>query len=133
MTRQHTGDDPPGLLVEDEIVELRGYPGLVELGVGATGYVHPGVAVVLQPGATAYLAPGADVLDVPPGAVEGCWVTIARWRDYPCLPSAVAVVCDAPPPQAPDRRSPAVPGCAGGKPPAPGRTAAAPPVPAARR
>ncbi len=80
------------LVVEDDVVEVVHWDGVVELGVGATGWIHAGVTVDVQPGAVAYLAAGADQEPVRPGDLERCDVTVTAWTPPLTPPADVSVI-----------------------------------------
>ena len=67
------------LTVEDQVVEVFSFPGTVTLGIGATGYIHPGVCVDVDAGAVAYLAAGAHLVTNRPGALERGDITVVAW------------------------------------------------------
>ena len=67
------------LLVEDEEVEVRAYPGVVRAGMGATVWAHAGVVVDAEDGAVVYLAPLARLEEWRPGALDRGTVQIIPW------------------------------------------------------
>lgn len=79
------------VLIEDDVAEIHPSSGVVELGLGATGYVHPGAVVDVTPGAVAYLAPGAQLLEDRLGALERADYTVTPWLDYPHSPAPRSV------------------------------------------
>lgn len=90
----------PCTFLEDVTVEIRSWPAPLELGIGVTAYIHPGVVVAaVSDGAVVYLAPGARIEDLAPGALEAGAVTVTSWTTYPHLPQGrdVTVMADPTP------------------------------------
>lgn len=79
------------LLIEDDTVEIHPSDMIVELGLGATAYVHPGAVVDITSGAVAYLAPGAQLHEDRPGALERADYTVTAWVTYPHSPATRSV------------------------------------------
>lgn len=69
------------LYLEDAVVEVRAFPGVVYAGLGSTCYAHRGVTVVPSDGAVVHLAPGALVEELPAGALERAEVTVTPWAE----------------------------------------------------
>lgn len=69
----------PELTIEDEVVEVLNFDGLVVAGIGSTVYAHPGVTVRPELGSTVYLAAGADIDEPIPGALEHGDYTVTPW------------------------------------------------------
>lgn len=67
------------LEIIDETVEVWHWAGVIRLGLGAVGYIHPGNVVDVTDGAIAYLAPGAQLEETRPGALERGEITVVPW------------------------------------------------------
>ncbi len=84
--------EDPVTVLEDVIVEVRSWATPLELGLGVTAYVHPGVVITaVSDGAIVHLAPGAHIEDLDSGALESAAVTVTPWTAYPQIPPGLPV------------------------------------------
>lgn len=79
------------LCIEDEDVEIRAHGGLVELGIGARAWVHPGVAITVRDGAIAYVKPGVDV-EAALGGDTDTDTVVTAWTDDSCPPEHARLI-----------------------------------------
>lgn len=70
----------PDVVVEDQVVEVRRYDGVVRAGLGAVVYAACGVVVDAGSGSEVHLAAGASLEEAPaPGALESLDLSVVAW------------------------------------------------------